>query len=237
MRGGKAGGRMTSDIESVIGYTFRSAKWCMEALRHGSSRQVDGAVTSYERLEFLGDAVLKLVVADSIARSHPSSDEGELSKLLHSLVNNKTLADVGETLGLGRFLITDSSFRRKGGGITRKMLADSVEALIGAIHLDGGYEAAQEFVERVVLTKDRVEAPSRDFDPKTRLKEICDRRKDGMAAYEVVEVIGPDHARRYRVAVTMPDGMSTHGEGCSKKAAEMSAAAEILKQIDMEGET
>jgi ribonuclease-3 len=157
-------------LENKIGYRFRAPDLLEEALRHAST--AEGTTRkSYQRLEYLGDAVLNLCVAEETYRTFPSAEEGTLSKARSALINNRNLVRVGEMIGVPDALRIDISVREKGGGVTRKMVADAVEAIAGAIFLDGGYDAARRFVLFHFWAGKEVEALVAGFDAKSRLQE------------------------------------------------------------------
>jgi len=220
-----------TEFERRIGYRFSSRELLEEALRHASALGSGAGEKSYQRLEYLGDAVINLCVAEEIYRRLPAAGEGALSKARAAVINNRNLVRVGVKLGVPAVLHTDPSVRKRGGGVTRKMVADAVEALAGAIFLDGGFEAAREFV----LGLFREEEDSRDhaagFDSKSRLQEWCQKQRLPLPRYHLLSSAGPPHARTFRVRVQLPDGRDAAGNGGTKKEAEMEAAARLLDAL------
>jgi ribonuclease-3 len=220
------------DLESKIGYRFRSEGLLSEAVRHASSRAEDASTASYERLEFLGDSVISLCVAEEVYRGFPEAGEGELSRTLHSIVSNRNLYELGCRIGIPDAMRTDRSVRSKGGGISRKMVADVVEALAGAIFLDGGFPAAREFVLRHLVPGGIAPEPAAGWlDAKTRLQELCQGNGKELPEYRVSGQSGPPHARTFRVEASAL-GLVAEGTGPSKKEAGMQAAAALLARIE-----
>lgn len=224
------------EIKGRIGYRFRSPLLLEEALRHASLIGGGGDEKSYQRLEYLGDSVLNLCIAEEMYRRFPAASEGELSKARAAVINNRNLVRVGEKIGVGESLRTDPSVRERGGGVTRKMVADVVEAIAGAIFLDGGYEEAKRFVLAHFWEEEGAAGLSGDFDPKSRLQEWCQKRRIPLPRYRVLSSFGPPHSQTFRVAVRLSDGGEAEGAGKTKKEAEMEAAARLLDRIGSEHE-
>lgn len=223
-----------SEVERRIGYRFRSRSLLDEALRHASTLGHGSVGGSYQRLEYLGDAVLNLCVAEEMFRRMPGAAEGTLSKARSGVINNRNLLRVGERIGVPSMLRTDPSVRTRGGGVTRKMVADVVEALAGAIFLDGGYEPARRFVLAHFWAGETEEETSGRFDSKSRLQEWCQARRRPLPRYRLVEEAGPPHARRFTVLCRAGGGYEAAGSGKTKKEAEMEAADAVLGVIEAE---
>src|SRR4029079_11191366 len=184
---------------------------------------------SYQRLEFLGDHVLGLIISDMLFRAFPKADEGELSRRLADLVRREACADVARAIELGSALRLGASEANAGGRLRTAILADVCEAFIGAVYLDGGYDAAAKLVEK--LLGDRMRAPVRPLrDPKTILQEWAQARGLPTPTYREVERTGPHHDPEFRVAVALPDREAGGGVGRSKRTAEQAAAAAMLKR-------
>ncbi|MGE3149376.1 MAG: ribonuclease III [Pseudorhodoplanes sp.] len=219
-----------TEIEDTIGYRFRDADLLDRALTHISA--LKGPQTrggSYQRLEFLGDHVLGLAVSEMLFRAFPKADEGELSRRLADLVRGETCAEVAHQIDLGTSLRLGTSEANAGGRSRVAILADVCEALIGAVFLDGGYEAALAFVER--FWGDRMRKPVRPLrDSKTALQEWAQARGLPTPVYREVERTGPHHDPEFRVRVTLPDREPAEGIGRSKRAAEQAAATIMLKR-------
>ncbi len=213
------------DLESVIGHTFTDISRLPRAMTHASARAADG--TDYERLEFLGDRVLGLVIAELLFRTYPASDEGELSVRLNQLVDAETCADVAEEIGITRFIRTGADIRSLSGRRQLNIRADVMESLIAAIYLDGGLDAARPFIVRHWERKAMSPASARR-DPKTELQEWA-HRQDGLHPLYVIENReGPDHEPVFTVSVKVGALKPAHGKGTSKREAEQNAAAEFL---------
>lgn len=190
---------------------------------------------SNERLEFLGDAVLGLVVTDHLFRSYPDLPEGELAKVRASLVNSEALAEVALELELGPFLLLGKGESASGGREKPSILADAMEAVIGAVYIDGGWRAAAELIMRLLAERiEEAAAGPGGQDYKTRLQELAARRFDQLPRYTVVDE-GPDHAKRFFATVFLAGQQRGRGEGRSKKQAEQGAAraawVELQRQI------
>ena len=220
-----------SELERSIGHRFTSPQLLEEALRHGSAAGGDGE-RSYERLEFLGDSVLNLCVAREVYRMLPLAGEGILTKARAAVINNRNLVRVGERIGVPEALTTDPSVRRKGPGVTRKMVADAVEAIAGAVFLDGGFDAAAAFVRGRFRLHDLMGELVAGFDAKSRLQEWCQAHGHPLPSYRLLGTSGPPHARTFVVDVRTADGLAGEGTGRTKKEAEMKAAAALLSRIE-----
>jgi ribonuclease-3 len=220
--------RANADFEDRIGYRFKDPALLDQALTHISA--LTGARNrsgSYQRLEFLGDHVLGLVVSDMLFGEFPRADEGELSRRLADLVRKEACADVARTIDLGASIRLGSSESNAGGRSRTAILADVCEALIGAVFIDGGYPAASKMIER--LWEQRMRAPARPLrDAKTILQEWAQGRGLPTPSYREVERKGPDHDPEFRVTVVLPDRDPAEGLGRSKRAAEQAAAAAML---------
>lgn len=214
-------GPETSDL---IGHRFADPSLFEQALSHRSWCAEQGGLSSNERLEFLGDAVLGLVVAEHTYRTHPDLPEGVLAKVRASVVNTRVLAEVAGELGIGALLRLGRGEDLSGGRRKESILADAAEAVIGAIYLDGGVEDARRFI--LDQLEDRIEAAivePGESDHKSRLQEATVRLGRGVPRYEV-NGRGPDHARRYVATVYVAGDHLGIGEGRSKKDAEQEAA-------------
>ncbi len=224
-----------SSFEKRIGYSFAAPDLLEEAMRHASAPGHDEGKRSYERLEFLGDAVLNLCVAREVFRMLPLAGEGVLTKARASIINNRNLAAVADRIGIDPELRIDPSVRRRGSGITRKMAADAVEALVGAIYLDGGHDAAFTFVRNHFRFADLLESLVAAFDAKSRLQERCQGMHLHLPTYTLLSVDGPPHDRFFRAAVRIDGHPAAEGGGKSRKEAEMNAAAKALTEFDVAG--
>ena len=219
-------------LEERIGYKFADKALLERALTHISalSGGAQNRANSYQRLEFLGDHVLGLVISDMLYRAFPKANEGELSRRLADLVRKETCAEVARAMDLGPALKLGNSESHAGGRLRATILADACEALVGAVFLDGGYQAADELIAR--FWKERMLKPLRPLrDPKTMLQEWAQARGLPTPAYRELARTGPHHDPEFRVAVVLPDRPPAEGMGSSKRAAEQAAAAAMLTRV------
>ncbi|MBX6328658.1 MAG: ribonuclease III [Pseudolabrys sp.] len=217
-------------LEERIGYRFADKTLLERALTHISALSGASRTNSYQRLEFLGDHVLGLIVSDMLYRAFPRADEGELSRRLADLVRKETCAEVARAMDLGSALRLGSSESNAGGRLRVTILADACEALIGAVYLDGGYAAARDFVHR--FWSERMRKPLRALrDPKTMLQEWAQARGLPTPDYRELARTGPHHSPKFRVAVALADQPPAEGLGSSKRAAEQAAAAAMLERV------
>jgi len=222
--------RGASVLEDRISYRFSDAAMLECALTHISAlKGARNRAGSYQRLEFLGDHVLGLVISDMLFRAFPKADEGELSRRLADLVRKETCAEIARAIDLGAAIRLGASEANAGGRTRPAILADVCEALIGAVYSDGGFDAAAALVGRLWETRMRTTAqPLRD--PKTVLQEWALARGLPTPAYRVVARSGPDHDPEFRVAVHLPKLAPAEGIGRSKRAAEQAAAAAMMER-------
>ena len=215
-------------LEERVGYRFKDGALLDCALTHISAlKGARNRAGSYQRLEFLGDHVLGLVISDVLFRAFPKADEGELSRRLADLVRKETCAEIAVTIELGAAIKLGSSEANAGGRKRPAILADVCEALIGAVYLDGGYPAAEGLVER--LWQVRMQATAQPLrDSKTVLQEWAQARGLPTPVYREVARTGPDHSPEFRVAVQLPNFAPAEGSGRSKRAAEQAAATAML---------
>jgi ribonuclease-3 len=219
-------------LEERLGYQFADKALLERALTHISalSGGPQNRTASYQRLEFLGDHVLGLVISDMLYRTFAKANEGELSRRLADLVRKETCAEVARAMDVGPALKLGNSESHAGGRLRVTILGDACEALIGAVFLDGGYGAAEELVAR--FWKERMLKPLRPLrDPKTMLQEWAQARGLPTPAYRELARTGPHHDPEFRVAVALPDRPPAEGLGSSKRAAEQNAAAAMLERV------
>jgi ribonuclease III len=212
-------------LEEKTRHTFRDLGRLERALTHASARSTAGS--DYERLEFLGDRVLGLVIAELLFRAYPTASEGELSLRLNSLVNADTCAAVADEIGLHEFIRTGSDVKGLADKRLKSLRADVVESLIATIYLDGGLEAAQPFIERYWNARSR-EINSAQRDPKTELQEWAHQQNGAQPQYTVVGRTGPDHDPQFTVQVDVKGFVPATGKGRSKRIAEQEAAVALL---------
>jgi ribonuclease III len=231
-----------SELEGVLGYSFRDGALLARALRHASwvNEQVaersdvhrDNDREDNERLEFLGDAVLDLVVGHLLMTRYPQLREGQLSITRSQVVSEAGLSDVATTLGLGRWVMLGKGEEKSGGRAKPSILADAFEAVVAAVFLDGGYAAAEQMVYRLLAQRIETVEFKGFYDFKTRLQETSQARLKATPKYHVVQELGPDHDKRFVVSVTIDDDEWARAVGKSKKEAEQMAAAEAHFRLD-----
>ena len=222
---------MTSDLQSAIGYSFRDVSLLDNALSHSSyaNERFHNSLMSNERLEFLGDSILGMMVADYLYRNFPDRPEGELTRMRADMVCEQSLAVIANKLGLGQYLRLGHGEEQGGGRARPSILADAVESVIAACYLDGGYEAALGFVKRFVL----VDIPVVKFhnvDYKTALQEKVQQKRNQTLSYHLVGEEGPDHDKRFLTEVHLNGRLIGTGSGSSKKRSEQDAARVALEK-------
>ena len=217
------------ELENKLRYTFKNKSLLLNALSHSSyANEVRNGTTSNERLEFLGDSVLSIIVSDYLYFHYSDKPEGELTKLRASLVCEKTLCSFSRELELGKFLRLGKG-EDKGGGRERvSILADAFEAVLAAIYLDGGMESARKHVLRFVLKELENEHIGVFKDYKTALQEIIQRNPEESVSYVLTDEFGPDHDKQFTVEVHLNSNTIGKGMGKSKKQAEQMAAKQAL---------
>jgi ribonuclease-3 len=217
-----------------LGWEVADEDLLVQSLSHRSWCAENAGVASNERLEFLGDAVLGLIVTDHLFRTYPGMPEGELAKVRASVVNSAALAEVAAELAVGEAILLGKGEDQSGGREKPSILADAMEALMGAVYLDQGWLAAEGLVMR--LLGERIEAAAAGpggQDYKTRLQELCARRFDHLPVYTVRDE-GPDHAKEFDAAVYVEGRRCGGGRGRSKKQAEQAAAREAWETLSAE---
>lgn len=218
-------------LEDKIGYTFRDFSLLKQAMMH-SSYTNERHLPKYqcnERLEFLGDAVLELISSEYLFRESPQLPEGELTKTRASMVCEPSLALCAKDIGLGDFLLLGKGEETTGGRLRDSVTSDALEALIGAVYLDGGFTSAKEFIHKFVLTD--LENKKLFYDSKTILQEIVQSQKCGTVSYVLLKEEGPDHNKSFFVEVQIGDKVFGEGKGRTKKAAEQQAAYEAILKL------
>ena len=218
------------ELEEKIRYHFRNPKLMEKALTHSSYSNEHrlGRLENNERLEFLGDAVLEIVTSEFLYRTYPQKPKGELTKLRASMVCEQTLAFCARALDLGSYLLLGKGEDLTGGRERASVTSDAMEAMIGAVYLDGGFANAKEFVHHFVLND--IEHKQLFFDSKTILQEIVQGELECEPVYELVGEEGPNHNKKFLVQVSIKGAVFGRGSGRTKKAAEQEAAyAAILK--------
>jgi ribonuclease-3 len=223
---------MIKDLEAAIGYKFQNITLLQNALAHSSyaNERWHDSLKSNERLEFLGDSVLGMVVAEHLYRNFPDRPEGELTRMRADMVCETSLAAIAEQVGLGQHLLLGHGEEAGGGRSRASILADAVESVIAASFLDGGMDAARGFIQRFVLSRVPVQQLT-NKDYKTALQELVQQKKNQTITYCLVGESGPDHDKTFLVEVSLNGQVAGRGCGTSKKRAEQDAARDALSKI------
>ncbi len=220
------------ELEKKIGYEFKRKELLVTALTHSSyaNENREEGIPSYERLEFLGDAVLGFVTAKYLYDAEPAMHEGRMTRIRAELVCEQSLYGVALDLGLGEYLRMGHGEERSGGRKRSSILSDAVESVIAAIYIDGGLEPAARFISRMVLSPESVEAHHAS-DYKTELQELVQRRPEQELRYIPAGETGPDHDKQFMSEVSLNGHIIGFGIGKTKKEAEQAAAREALKKL------
>ena len=218
-------------LEEKLGYEFRDPALLENALTHSScANESRGRLQSNERLEFLGDSILGMVVADHLYRNHPDLPEGELTRTRAALVCEDSLVEVAEALRLGEYLHLGKGEEAGGGRKRPSIQADAVEAVLAAVYLDGGIGSARKIVQQYILCRE-VEGLTSPRDYKTALQELVQRESGQVLKYRLTGEEGPDHDKRVFVEVDLNGEMAGRGKGHSKKEAEQMAAKAAIAKL------
>ena len=223
---------MIKDLEIAIGYRFRNITLLQNALTHSSyaNEYWHDSLKSNERLEFLGDSILGMVVAEHLYRNFPDRPEGELTRMRADMVCEKSLAVIAEKLQLGSHLQLGHGEAQSGGRLRPSILADAVESVIAACFLDGGMAPAESFIRRFVLCNvPSVQMKNRDY--KTALQELVQQKKNQQLSYRLIGESGPDHDKEFAVEVSLNGEVVGKGVGSSKKRAEQDAARDAIAAL------
>ena len=223
---------MIKDLEAAIGYKFKNISLLQNALAHSSyaNERWHNSLMSNERLEFLGDSILGMCVAEYLFRTFPERPEGELTRMRADMVCEQTLAGVAGRIGLGGHLLLGRGEEQGGGRNRNSILADAVESVIAATFLDGGMDAARAFIQKFIL----VEVPVKklhNVDYKTSLQELVQQKKNQVLTYTLVGESGPDHDKHFEVEVCLNGKVVGLGSGSSKKRAEQDAARVAIETL------
>ena len=217
-----------SSLYSILGYTFKNPSLLQQALTHRSAHPVHN-----ERLEFIGDGIVNLVIGEALFHAHPEHAEGELSRWRASLVQRETLAEIGLEWQLNQFMILGPGEKKTGGLNRPSNLANAVEAIVGAIYLDSDFETIKAILLNTFeqrLSTAHISSLQKDF--KTQLQEWVQSQQLPLPSYELIAVTGEDHASIFKIQCTIAKLSKTSiGEGTSKKRAEQEAASQMLKQL------
>ena len=223
---------MIKDLEAAIGYQFHNISLLQNALTHSSyaNERWHNSLLSNERLEFLGDSILCMLVAEYLFRTFPDRPEGELTRMRADMVCEKTLAAVANSIHLGDHLLLGHGEEQGGGRSRNSILADAMESVIAACFLDGGMEAALRFIKRFIL----VEVPVtklHNADYKTQLQELVQQKRNQVLSYTLAGETGPDHDKQFEVEVSLNGNVVGRGKGSSKKRAEQDAARAAIENL------
>ena len=223
---------MIKDLEAAIGYKFKNIALLQNALAHSSyaNERWHNSLMSNERLEFLGDSILGMCVAEYLYCTFPDRPEGELTRMRADMVCEQTLANVAGRIGLGEHLLLGKGEEQGGGRTRNSILADAVESVIAASFLDGGMGAAKQFIQKFIL----VEVPVKklhNVDYKTSLQELVQQKKNQVLSYALVGESGPDHDKHFEVEVSLNGKVVGLGSGSSKKRAEQNAARVAIESL------
>ena len=227
-------GQELSSLKNELGYEFKDIGLLREALQHSSyvNEQSDPALQDNERLEFLGDAVLDLVITHILMNHFPQTREGELSRMRAAIVNESQLAVVAQKLNLGQYLLLGKGEALSHGEEKSSILADALEAVIAAVYMDGGLKNAFDVIERQfsrVISQVGERLAAEDF--KSRLQELVQVRFKTIPHYTVIAESGPDHDKTFEIRLSIGTFLTTHGTGKSKKAAEQVAAQVAFEEL------
>lgn len=226
--------RKFKELETKLGYRFKDPAILERALTHASVRGGKVERGDNERLEFIGDRVLGLAIAEVLNGEHPDANEGELARRFNRLVRGEACARVSRAIGLGPHLILSESEADSGGREKTTILADAIEALLGAVFLDGGFDKARTVVRK--LWADHSEGvPEAAVDAKSELQEWAQGMGLALPKYTVVSRKGPDHAPHFTAEVTITGRAPAQGEGASKRIAEQAAATQLLEREGVRG--
>lgn len=227
---------MIKELEEAIGYRFHNITLLQNALAHSSyaNERWHNSLMSNERLEFLGDSVLGMLVAEYLYRNFPNRPEGELTRMRADMVCEKTLAEVAHRLDLGKHLMLGKGEEQGGGRNRESILADAVESVIAACYLDGGMDAAIQFIQQFILVNVPV-TKMHNVDYKTALQERVQQKKNQTLSYRLVGESGPDHDKHFEVELSLNESVVGIGSGSSKKRAEQDAARVALEKLFSKG--
>ena len=223
---------MIKELEAAIGYRFRNINYLQNALTHSSyaNERWHNSLMSNERLEFLGDSILGMLVAEYLYASFPDRPEGELTRMRADMVCETALAVVANEIGLGAHLFLGKGEEQGGGRKRDSILADALESVIAACYLDGGMDAARRFVEVFVLPRAPITKLT-NTDYKTMLQELIQQKRNQSLVYTLVDESGPDHDKKFVVELTLNGEVIGQGTGTSKKRAEQNAAKTALEAM------
>jgi ribonuclease-3 len=227
---------LIEELEQKVYYTFKNKQLIIQALKHRSYLSVSGEdrLSSNERLELLGDSVLGLVVTEYLFNNFPGKEEGELTSMKSLVVSRKVLAKIANNLQLGKYILMNEAEERAGGRKRPSIVADAIEAITGAIYLDGGLDSAVDFVKTTILRRlDSILNEEQNQNFKSILLEYSQSKCYGLPYYNVTREEGPDHNKTFTIEVNVNDQVLGVGVGNSKKKAEQMAAKNALKKLSI----
>jgi len=223
-------------LQKQIGYNFNSIELLRQALTHRSFAAENNQEKDNERLEFLGDAVLELTISHILYEKFPSLSEGELTKMRAGLVNELSLADLSNSISLGDYIRLGKGEEKSGGREKASILSDTMEAILGAIYLDGGFKKVFDVIKRLFMhkieQKNFEQKPLKDY--KSMLQEFTQANSHVLPTYKVLEAKGPDHDKHFTVGLWLNRKLISKGKGKSKKEAEQQAAKKALETLTKE---
>ncbi len=220
------------DLENILGLEFKNKDLLLNAITHRSylNEHKEETFDNNERLEFLGDAVLELIISDHLFHTYPDNPEGDLTSFRSAAVRTESLAEESRKMGLGEYLRMSKGEYESGGSDKDYLLANTYEAILGAIYKDKGYDVAKNFVFRTLVPKIKDIVENRlDIDCKTRIQELIQAKFKVTPTYEVIKEEGPDHDKKFLIGVMINDKIIGEGEGSSKQKAEENAASNGIK--------
>ena len=223
------------EFEESLNINFEDKEILAQAFCHRSylNENPDFKKGNNERLEFLGDAVLELIVSDDLFKNYPKKEEGILTSLRAALVNSKMLCRIAKELNFGKFLLLSRGEKKEKGRAREEILADTMEAFIGALYIDQGYNACDGFIKKHIMPKLKAILANNDFiDAKSKFQEISQEKEKATPRYEILEEWGPDHNKTFMVGVFLRDKLIAKGKGKAKQEAEEVAAKEALKLLE-----
>ena len=229
--------RTPSELQQRIAYTFRDPRLLERALTHSSYANENRLSLHNERMEFLGDSVLSLVVSELLMSAVPEASEGMLSRLRAAVVSEPSLASIARRFSLGEYLCLGRGEEQTGGRDKDSLLADSLEALVAALYQDGGVESVRAFIDRFFSDAVAQARSGGTVDHKTALQELCQERLKTLPDYRVAAESGPDHHKEFTVELTIKGEVFGRGTGRSKKEAEQRAAREALEKLTARGQS
>jgi ribonuclease-3 len=226
--------KMSEELAKKLKIKFNDIELLQRALTHRSYLNENRSVNkSNERLEFLGDAVLELIISDFLYRKYPNRPEGDLTSFRSAIVRTESLAEASRELGYGKYLRMAKGEEESGGRDKDYILANTFEAVLGAIYIDQGYDACQKLVSKILISKiDNIVKNRLDIDGKTKIQEVAQSKFGKTPTYEVLNEHGPDHNKKFVVGVKIGNKIIGKGEGGSKQKAEEAAATKGLKYIE-----